>query len=120
MTVWKRNCPQCDEEVIYSSKRTFQNAYRKNTNCVNCGHKNTGWRTRKSFAIGEVFSTWRIISNEITFNEFGAQMVLCECSCGNIQSNSLAYLKSKSRAYCRKCPKKINSRGNNNLGYRGH
>jgi len=41
--IWKRNCPVCNKELIYSQKSSRDDAERKNRKCGSCGNWSSGY-----------------------------------------------------------------------------
>lgn len=78
--VYKRNCPECGKEIVYSSVRTWRQAENNDSKCRKCYSKTISETLKEKFASGEI----KIVPVSKDFRERKKYWKLCP-NCQNKQ-----------------------------------
>ena len=98
---WKKNCPNCGNEVFYTNEEGLKRSIKNNRNCLKCGS------FKKDRYIGMKFGSLTIINqyNEISPCNSRIVKVDYKCDCGYVGINK-RFGCVKRQKMCSQCKKK--------------
>ncbi len=92
----KRNCPECDKELLYTDKSGYNVANKKNGSCKECGQKKTSAKNKKSklsILLEETPITYYWIGFLLADGNFGKQSTI-KCALSSVDKDHLKKLQS--------------------------